>query len=89
MSPHSPEMYEVLEMSVSTTGSQEDIHGKPVVSTNEAANYSVVGPSASEILLGRNAENSAEMISVGMPSTAEDLSTKGKDLFFKTANVII
>ena len=78
-----------LYEAVAATGSQEDIHGNPVVSTNEAANYSVVGPSASEFLLGWNAQNSAQMISVGMPSTAKDLSTKGKALFFKTANVII
>ncbi len=79
-------------MSVSTTGSQEEIHGNPDVSTNAAANESAIGPSAREVLLGRNAENSAkgqEMISVGIPSTAEDLSTKSKGLFFKTANVII
>jgi len=85
-------MQEVVEMSVANTISQEDNHGKLDVSINGAANDCAVGPSAREILLGRNAENSTkgqEMISVGMPSTAEDISTKNKGLFIKTSNVSI
>ena len=83
-------MKEILEMSASNTISQEDNDGNLDASRNGAANDCAVGPSAREILLGRNAENSTmgqEMISVGMPSTAEDISTKNKGLFTKASNV--
>ena len=85
-------MQEFLEMSVSNTKSQEEKHGKPDVSINGAANDCAAGPSAREILVGRNAENSTkgqEMYSVDVLSTAEDISTKNKVLFFKSSNVRI
>jgi hypothetical protein len=71
---------------------KEENQANTDASANESGDGVLVGPSAREILLGRNAQISAKgqvLISVGSPATSEDSSTKSRGLFCKALNVIL